>query len=129
MMEEIKKPFGVYWLAVNPDGKTGIISYNKEGLVRFDPMNPLHHKYFISWNDANSKTPHWIEHHAQDKESSYFAPRWILVPKEWVDKIVGKEMSWEDEPVLMVSDLTQEGEDRIYDDGCEPNKHCIIEFG
>lgn len=104
-MEEIKKPFGTYWLAVNYDSRTGIISWNKEGLVRYDPKIPEHHKYFISWNDERSMTPHWIEYHSPDKESSYFAPKWIIVPKEWIDKLVGFEMTWEDEPVKIDTDL------------------------
>jgi len=102
------------WLAVDSNGNEKMTT-REAGFQRFSPR--LYHssksldpkirkasleekKKICSYNDTQMKDDHWIEMPQKDdmdKFGSY--PRWAYLPKGTIKKLIGKELTWEDDPV------------------------------
>jgi hypothetical protein len=51
------------------------------------------------------KHDHWIEYHNPDTISKFGTfPTWNYLPKGTIKKIIGRELTWEDEPVKIEED-------------------------
>ena len=102
-MKEMNNIF--LWLAVYEDGRE-IISQNQEGLQRFYPQRfrmgdfrEMHKR--VSYNEIRETCNIWIEYHSQDFDTKIvtFYPNWMFVPKGTIKKLIGRDLTWEDEPV------------------------------
>lgn len=102
------------WLAVDSNGNERMTTC-KAGFQRFSPK--LYHsskslnkeireaswkerRKICSYNDTQMKDDHWIEmpdEHDMGKWGSY--PTWSYLPKGTIKKLIGKDLTWEDEPV------------------------------
>ena len=102
------------WLAVDSNGNEKMSSC-KLGFQRFSPR--LYHCRYApdsktrnlaykerqkvcSYNDTQMKDDHWVEVFSGDelgKTGAY--PRWSYLPKGSIKKLIGRELTWEDEPV------------------------------
>ena len=101
-MEKHKK---IIWLCVDSNGDEKLSS-NPEGWQRFSPS-----KYYESNNEENKKVlsydditimnyDHWIEYHdPKTVNQNGEAPQWNYLPKGTIKKIIGKELTWNDEPI------------------------------
>lgn len=102
------------WLAVDSNGNERMTTC-KQGFQRFSPilyhskysLNPkirkaswLEQKKICSYHDTQMKDDHWIEKPDPEdmgKFGSY--PTWSYLPKGSIKKLIGRELTWEDEPV------------------------------
>lgn len=100
----------IIWLAVDSNGDEKITS-NPEGFQRFYP------KYYrgigcdrersmeeqnkvCSFNDTQQDHNIWIDYHESKSISKYgLSPNWIYLPSGTIKKILGYELTWENEPV------------------------------
>ena len=102
-MKEMNNIF--VWLAVYEDGRE-IISQNQEGLQRFSPykfrMGDIREIKKMASYDAIQETCNiWIEYHSQEFDTKIvtFYPNWMFVPNGTIKKLIGKDLTWNDEPV------------------------------
>lgn len=102
----------IIWLAVNSNGDE-VLSSNPDGFQRFSPS--LYHNEYdlsvhtehlaerkkcISFDDTQMKHDHWIEYYNPDTISKFGTfPTWNYLPKGTIKKIIGRELTWDDEPV------------------------------
>ena len=94
------------WLCVDSNGDEKI-STNIKGWQRFyrskysDSFNNEEANKVISYNDILMNYDHWIEYHDKNEEGpkTGFIPHWMYLPKGTIKKIIGKELTWDDEPV------------------------------
>ena len=98
------------WVAVDSNGDEKMSS-NEKGFQRFSPKL-YHNKYdisihkehnkeknkVISYNDTIMEYDHWIQYHEDTPKWGLF-PRWIYLPKGTIEKLIGKKLTWEDDPV------------------------------
>ena len=104
------------WVAVDSNGDERITS-NEEGFQRFSP-SLYHRKYdmsvhqehleevrkVISFNDTVLEYDHWIEYHDPGTApKTGYLPSWIYLPKGSIEKLLGRKLTWEDEPVKIES--------------------------
>ena len=102
------------WLAVDSNGNEKMTPCEK-GFQRFSPKL-YHSKYSIdpkirkasleeqkkicSYNDTQMRDDHWIEIPNEGDISKFGAPpSWAYLPKGTIKKLIGRELTWEDEPV------------------------------
>lgn len=100
------------WVAVDSNGDEKI-SNNELGFQRFSP-SLYHNKYdssvymehlnevrkVISYNDTIMEYDHWVEYHDPANTSKYGClPTWLYLPKGSIEKLIGRKLTWEDEPV------------------------------
>ena len=102
------------WLAVDSNGNERMTT-EELGFQRFSPR--LWHstkslnkeirekawkeqKKICSYNDTQMKDDHWVEM-PQEKEIGKWGayPKWCYLPKGTIKKLIGRELTWEDEPV------------------------------
>lgn len=95
------------WLCVDSNGDEKLSS-NPEGWQRFSPS-----KYYESFNNEENKKvlsydditimnyDHWIEYHNPNDENARtgIAPKWNYLPKGTIKKLIGRELTWNDEPI------------------------------
>ena len=94
------------WLCVDSNGDEKI-STNIKGWQRFyrskysDSFNNEEANKVISYNDVLMNYDHWIEYHNENDESATrgIMPHWMYLPKGTIKKILGYELTWNDEPV------------------------------
>ena len=93
------------WLAVYEDGRE-IISRNQEGLQRFYPLkfrlgDSREINKIVSYDASKETCNIWIEYHSPEKLDKVQAiyPNWMFVPKGTIKKIIGRDLTWDDEPV------------------------------
>lgn len=93
------------WLCVDSNGDEKL-SNNPEGWQRFSPSkfhmgDKKETQKVISYNDIKMEYDHWIEYHNENDEAatSGILPHWMYLPKGTIKKIIGKELSWDNEPV------------------------------
>lgn len=102
------------WLAVDSNGNEKMTTC-EAGFQRFSPR--LYHsgksinkeirkasweeqKKVCSYNDTQMKDDHWIEIPNKDDMGRFGAyPQWAYLPKGSIKKLIGRELTWEDEPV------------------------------
>ena len=104
----------IVWLCVDSNGDEKLTS-NSEGWQRFSPST-YYNQYedyeaykrerrkIISFDATQMKYDHWVEYHNEyDKEApkTGFAPHWCYLPKGSIKKLIGRELTWEDEPVKL----------------------------
>lgn len=101
----------VIWLAVDSNGDERISS-NSLGFQRFYPGR-YHEKEGTpeEWRNEKNKVlsyldisefnyDHWIElHDANNTPRTGELPRWMFLPKGTIKRIIGRELTWEDDPV------------------------------
>ena len=102
----------IIWLAVDSNGDE-VLSSNPDGFQRFSP-SLYHRKYdmsvhqehlkevrkVISFNDTVLEYDHWIEYHdPRTTPNTGYMPSWIYLPKGSIEKLLGRKLTWEDEPV------------------------------
>lgn len=110
--EEPTKHF--IWLAVDSNGNEKMTTC-KQGFQRFSPR--LFHsskslnkkireaaweerKKICSYNDTQMKHDHWVEIPEKEEMGKFGSyPTWSYLPKGTIKKLIGKELTWEDEPV------------------------------
>ena len=93
------------WLAKNSDGSE-VISSNPLGFIRFslwkyraNKWGPEGNKAF-SFQDTQMDFDHWIEYHNPDTmKKTGELPHWLFLPKGSIKKLLGYDLTWEDEPV------------------------------
>ena len=102
------------WLAVDSNGNERMTTCEK-GFQRFSPKL-YHSKYSIdpeirkaswveqkkicSYNDTQMRDDHWVEIPNQGDMGKFGAPpTWAYLPKGTIKKLIGRELTWEDEPV------------------------------
>lgn len=96
------------WLAVDSNGDEKLTS-NPEGFQRFSPIK-YHYGSFeerkaerqkvISYEDTTQDHDIWIEYHnPQEVDKTGKMPHWNFLPKGTIKKIIGKELTWNDEPI------------------------------
>ena len=96
------------WLAVQEDGRE-LISTNPDGLCRFSPSKFLadcedEKRKVVSFDATQETCNIWIENHDPNKTDKMgFAPHWIYVPKGTIKRLIGRDLTWEDEPVKVDS--------------------------
>ena len=105
------------WLAVDSNGNEKMTTC-KKGFQRFSPKL-YHSKYSIdskirkasceeqkkicSYNDTQMRDDHWVEIPNEEDMSKFGAPpTWSYLPKGTIKKLIGRELTWEDEPVKYV---------------------------
>ena len=95
------------WLAMNSDGSE-VISSNPEGFIRFSPKKYRENKWgpegnkVFSFDDAQREHDHWIEYHNPETSSKTGElPHRLYLPKGTIKKILGYDLTWEDEPVKL----------------------------
>ena len=90
----------IVWVAVDSNGDERISS-NSKGFQRFIYNEDKKDQKVQSWDDSNKYTyDHWIEYHEDDDLSNFGAmPTWIFLPKGSIEKLIGRKLTWEDEPV------------------------------
>ena len=102
------------WLAVDLNGNEKMTTC-ADGFQRFSPR--LYHsaksfnkeirekawierKKICSYNDTQMRDDHWIEKpHKEDMGKWGAYPQWAYLPKGTIKKLIGRELTWEDEPV------------------------------
>ena len=107
-------PVHFIWLAVDSNGYEKMTSCEL-GFQRFSPR--LYHsdksinkeiheaarkerKKICSYNDTQMKHDHWIEVPRKEDMSKWGAyPQWAYLPKGTIKKLIGRDLTWEDEPV------------------------------
>ena len=53
-----------------------------------------------SYNDTQMKDDHWVEIPRKEDMAKFGAyPRWAYLPKGTIKKLIGRELTWEDEPI------------------------------
>lgn len=97
------------WVAVDSNGDEKLTS-NPEGFQRFSPriyngvncsekrMREEQNKV-LSFNDTQQDHDIWIEYHDPKTKEKYFHPHFNYLPKGTIKRLLGKELTWEDEPV------------------------------
>ena len=98
------------WLAVDSNGDEKLTS-NPEGFQRFSPA-AYHDEYgdydkcrkernkVISYDDTQMEYDHWVEYHDPNSiGKTGELPIWNYLPKGTIKRILGYELTWEDEPV------------------------------
>ena len=102
------------WLAVDSNGNERMTTCRK-GFQRFSPKL-YHSKYSIdpkirkasweeqkkicSYNDTQMRDDHWVEIPNEEDMSKFGAPpTWSYLPKGTIKKLIGRDLTWEDEPV------------------------------
>lgn len=100
------------WLAVDSNGNEKMTTCEL-GFQRFSPK--LYHssgsfnkeireaarkerKKMCSYDDTQMKDDHWIEI-PSDTIKIVAYPRWAYLPKGTIKKLIGRELTWDDEPV------------------------------
>lgn len=92
------------WLAVDSNGDEKLTT-NPEGFQRFSPFKYYYGSFEerrieqqkpVSYRDTTQDHDIWIEYH-NPKEIAM--PHWNFLPKGTIKKIIGKELTWNDEPV------------------------------
>jgi hypothetical protein len=88
------------WLAVDSNGDEKISS-NPTGFQRFSPEkyrngDKEEHQKTISFNDTIQEHDIWIE---LIDDGRIHLPNWIFLPKGSIEKLIGKKLTWNDEPV------------------------------
>jgi hypothetical protein len=102
------------WLAVDSNGNERMTTC-EDGFQRFSPklyhskysMDPKirkasfeEQKKICSYNDTQMKDDHWIEKPNKNDMGKFGAyPQWCYLPKGTIKKLIGRELTWEDEPV------------------------------
>lgn len=102
------------WLAVDSNGNEKMTTC-EAGFQRFSPrlyhssksLNPEirkasweEQKKICSYNDTQMKDDHWIEIPRTEDMAKWGAyPQWAYLPKGSIKKLIGRELTWEDEPV------------------------------
>jgi len=104
------------WVAVDANGDERMTS-NEEGFQRFSP-SLYHRKYdinvhqehlkevrkVISYNDTILEYDHWVEYHnPENTPKTGYLPKWLYLPKGSIEKLLGRKLTWEDEPVKIES--------------------------
>lgn len=102
------------WLAVDSNGNEKMTSC-ESGFQRFSPK--LYHsskslneeirdaafkerKKICSYDDTQMKDDHWVEiPNKEDLGKFGVYPKWSYLPKGTIKKLIGKELTWEDEPI------------------------------
>lgn len=102
------------WLAVDSNGDEKLTS-NSEGFQRFSPIKYHHgsfeeskaeHQKVISYEDTIQDHDIWIEYHnPKDVDKTGKMPCWNFLPKGTIKKIIGKELTWNDEPIKIEEQL------------------------
>lgn len=82
------------WLAVDSDGKEHIF---EKPVIRFDPKKKDGFKEPVSLRDLNSSHPIWVENGAEE----YSIAKRIELPKGTIKKIIGHDLTWDDEAVQL----------------------------
>ena len=100
------------WVAVDSNGDEKMSS-NELGFQRFSP-SLYHNRYdmgvhkehlnernkVISYNDTIMEYDHWIEYYnPKDTPKTGYMPKWIYLPKGSIEKLIGRKLTWDDEPV------------------------------
>jgi len=102
------------WLAVDSNGNERMTTC-EDGFQRFSPKL-YHSKYSIdpkirkasfeeqkkicSYSDIQMKDDHWIEKPKKNDMGKFGAyPQWCYLPKGTIKKLIGRELTWDDEPV------------------------------
>ena len=93
----------IIWVAVDSNGDERMTS-NPEGFQRFSPKwfragDRDEHKKVVAYDDTIQDHDIWIEYHDPKCEEKYFFPHWCYLPKGSIKKLIGKELTWDDEPV------------------------------
>lgn len=105
----------IVWVAVDSNGDEKITS-NPSGFQRFSPK--LYHSRYsenkeereaayeerqkiVSFDSTQKEYDHWIEKHSSGEECPRFgfAPQWMYLPKGSIEKLIGRTLTWNDEPV------------------------------
>lgn len=92
------------WLAVDSNGDERLTS-NPCGFQRFSPKafnegDATEYKKVVSYADTTLDHDVWIEYHNQDDVSKFgIGPRWNYLPKGTIEKIIGRKLTWKDDPV------------------------------
>jgi len=102
------------WLAVDSNGNEKMTTC-EAGFQRFSPR--LYHsnksidpkignaaweerKKICSYEDTQMKDDHWIEIPRKEDMGKFGAyPQWAYLPKGTIKKLIGRELTWNDEPV------------------------------
>jgi len=102
------------WLAVDSNGNEKMTTC-EAGFQRFSPR--LYHsnksidpkignaaweerKKICSYEDTQMKDDHWIEIPRKEDMGKFGAyPQWAYLPKGTIKKLIGRELTWDDEPV------------------------------
>ena len=88
------------WLAVDSNGDEKISS-NQKGFQRFSPEkyrkgDKEECKKVVSFNDTIQEHDIWVE---LIDYGGIKLPNWIFLPKGSIEKLIGKKLTWDDEPV------------------------------
>ena len=102
------------WLAVDSNGNERMTTC-KKGFQRFSPRlyhsnkslnRKIHeaawkeHAKICSYEDTQMKDDHWVEIPEEKDMSKWGAyPTWSYLPKGTIKKLIGRELTWDDEPV------------------------------
>lgn len=92
------------WLAVDSNGDERLTS-NLRGFQRFSPKafnegDKSENKKVVSYDETILDHDVWIEYHDQDDVSKFgIFPRWNYLPKGTIEKIIGRKLTWKDDPV------------------------------
>ena len=102
------------WLAVDSNGNEKMTTC-EAGFQRFSPrlyhsdksLNPEirsaaweERKKICSYDDTQMKDDHWVEIPRTEDMGKFGAyPQWAYLPKGTIKKLIGRELTWEDDPV------------------------------
>jgi len=92
------------WLAVDSNGDERLTS-NPCGFQRFSPKafnegDRYENKKVVSYDQTILDHDVWIEYHDSDDIPKFgVVPRWNYLPRGTIEKIIGRKLTWEDEPV------------------------------
>ena len=95
----------VWWLAVDFDG-TEKISTNPDGFQRFNPIlyrnkDITEYHKAVCWADTQKEYPIWIEKHEYDHNKLYYERTYMELPEGSIEKLIGRKLTWEDEPIKL----------------------------
>lgn len=90
----------IVWVAVDSNGDEKISS-NPKGFQRFSPKKYLNgdeeeRKKVVSFNDTIQDHDIWVELIDYGRIK---LPNWIFLPKGSIEKLIGKKLTWNDEPI------------------------------
>ena len=93
------------WLAVDSNGDEKMTA-NTLGFIRFNPMlarkgDYMENRKIFSFSDYKKDYELWIESHEGQPDCKYGFPKGeIILPEGSIEKLIGRKLTWDDEPVL-----------------------------